>query len=133
MYEDIINMEYKKSAKHPHMSLYDRAAQFSPFAALTGHDAAIEETARLTDSKIELDECEKTLIDEKLQNVAYRLNFDPEISVTYFLKDMKKSGGAYFTHTGTVKRIDEIERLVVFVDKMQIPIDDILEIEILDK
>lgn len=91
------------------MSNYDRAAQFSPFAALTGYDDAVKETARLTDSKIELDEYELQELNEKLNKIQDNLREDAEVSITYFVTDKKKSGGSYKTISGIVKRIDEYE------------------------
>lgn len=126
-YDDIINLPHHQSATRPHMSNYDRAAQFSPFAALTRHDEAIRETARLTDRKIELDEYTKEDLNSKLQIIGD--NLGTEVAITYFQLDEKKSGGAYLTITGCVKRIDEYEQTVVFTDRTAIPIDQISEIE----
>lgn len=110
------------------MSNYDRAAQFSPFAALTGYDDAVKETARLTDSKIELDEYELQELNEKLNKIQDNLREDAEVSITYFVPDKKKSGGSYKTISGIVKRIDEYEQLILMKDGTKIPIGDILEI-----
>ena len=126
-YDDIINLEYPISGRHSRMSAHDRAAQFSPFAALTGHDEAIKETARLTDRKIEIDEYTKDDLNIKLQIIDD--NPGTEVTITYFQPDEKKSGGAYLTVTGCVKRIDEYEQTVVFMDRTAIPIDQISEIE----
>lgn len=126
-YDDIINLPHPTSANHPRMSLYDRAAQFSPFAALTGHDAAIKETARLTEQKIEKSEDMISLLNEKLQIVAD--NLETEVTITYFVPDERKSGGAYVSHTGTVRRIDDYEHTLVMTDKTVIPIEQISEIE----
>lgn len=128
-YEDIINLEHPTSLKHPRMSRLNRAAQFAPFAALTGHDAAIQETARLTSEKIELDESQLVILNEKLQTIQEQLLTDSEITFTYFVKDPKKVGGQYITKTGFLKRIDEIERIVILKDKTKIPIEDIVEID----
>ena len=125
-YDDIINLPHPTSAKHPRMSLADRAAIFSPFAALVGHGAAIEETARLTDQKIELTEEEKTLLDEKLRLL---LETDGVGAFTWFLPDGRKEGGAYVTTVGTVKKIDPLEGRVILTDRTAISIEDILEIE----
>jgi hypothetical protein len=111
------------------MSAIDRAAQFSPFAALTGYDAAVKETARLTDKKIELDESMKDALSDRLQIIADRVKEYPEIAITYFQPDMKKNGGAYVTATGTAKKIDEYERVVVMTDGTGIPIDEIISID----
>ena len=126
-YDDIINLPHPNSAKHPRMSMTDRAAQFSPFAALTGHGAAIEETARLTDRRIELTEEEKTVRDEKLRLL---LETGGEGMITYFLPDERKDGGAYVAKLGTIKKIDPLEGRVILTDRTAIPIKDILEIEI---
>ena len=126
-YDDIINLPHPNSAKHPRMSMIDRAAQFSPFAALTGHGAAIEETARRTDRRIELTEEEKTVLDEKLRLL---LETGGEGMITYFLPDERKDGGAYVAKLGTIKKIDPLEGRVILTDRTAIPIKDILEIEI---
>ncbi len=132
-YDDIINLPHHTSASRPHMSAHDRAAQFSPFAALTGYDSAIDETARLTDKRVELDEYSKAALNEKLcmiqEQMAEQMDEQPEVSITYFQPDNKKSGGAYITATGYVKKIDEYERTVVMRDVTKIPIEDILAIE----
>lgn len=128
-YADIFNMPHHVSTKRPQMSCIDRAAQFAPFAALTGHDEAIKETARLTDERIELDEGTKELLNEKLQMAIEFADTEPEITVTHFVADQKKSGGAYVDFTGVIKRIDEYERIVIFTDKTSIPIDNIYAIE----
>lgn len=127
-YNDIINLPHHQSTTHPHMSAYDRAAQFSPFAALTGYEDAVSETARLTDKKVELDEYSKAYLNERLNMIQVALDEHPEVSITYFLPDKKKSGGAYVTVTGSVKKIDEYEHIVVMLDATKIPIDDIAEI-----
>lgn len=127
-YDDILNLPHHRSKKHPHMPLIDRAAQFSPFAALTGHDAAIKETARLTDRKIELDEYEIAALDEKLQIIRTRLKYCPEITVTYFQPDERKAGGEYVTVTGNVKKIDEASKSLVMNDGERILIEDIIEL-----
>ncbi|HBR07880.1 MAG TPA: hypothetical protein DD735_03155 [Clostridiales bacterium] len=128
-YDDIIHLPHHVSATRPHMTAGDRAAQFSPFAALTGYDAAIKETARLTDKKLELDESMKDVLSRRLQIIADWMKKRPEISITYFQPDMKKSGGAYVTAIGTVKKIDEYERIVIMTDGTAIPIDEIISID----
>lgn len=127
-YDDIMNLPHHVSKRHPQMSALNRAAQFSPFAALTGHDAAIQETARLTDSFIELDENRKNQLDEQLRLVRENLDCRPEIEVTYFRPDEKKSGGAYVTLFGKLKKIDEYSRQVIFTDGKSIPIERIFSI-----
>ena len=129
MYEDIINLPHHVSKTRPQMSMLDRAAQFSPFAALTGYDAAIKETGRLTDEKIELGEEAKAALDRKQAYLMEMIGEQPEISITYFLPDARKSGGAYVTITGNLKRFDEYERLLILTDGRKIPMDDIADIE----
>lgn len=128
-YDDIINLPHHVSTRHPQMSLMNRAAQFSPFAALTGHDAAIQETARLTDSFAELDDDRKEQLDERLQLIRETLSQHPEIQITYFQPDLKKNGGAYVTIRGKVKKIDEQCRQVLFTDGTAIPMDNLFSIE----
>ncbi len=128
-YEDIINMEHPTSKKHSRMSLYARAAQFAPFAALTGHDAAVAEVARLTDKKIELNQEQIDMLNTKISYLNEHIKDEPEITVTYFIPDDKKAGGAYFTVNGQVRRFDEYEGTVILTDKKQIPLRDILTIE----
>jgi hypothetical protein len=127
-YDDIIDLPHHQSAKHPHMSMADRAAQFSSFAALTGHDAAIRETARLTDQKIELDEDEKAALDEKIRALIDRIGQHPEVGVTYFQPDEKKDGGAYVTVTGTLQKVDEFHRRLTLSDGTEINLDSIVDI-----
>ena len=128
VYDDIINLPHHVSDKHPHMPAIDRAAQFSPFAALTGFGAAITETGRLTDKRIELDEYEKATLNEKLSRIQAQLSSQVELTVIYFRPDKKKSGGTYVTFKGMVKKIDEHERVVVMENRTKIPIDDIVDI-----
>lgn len=128
-YDDIIDLPHPVSAAHPQMAMIDRAAQFSPFAALTGYDAAIQETARLTSEKIELDEDSRAALDTKQQLLLDRIGEHPEVTISYFLPDEKKSGGVYVTVTGNIKKIDAYARSMVMVDGTIIPLDDILEME----
>jgi hypothetical protein len=128
-YDDIISLPHHVSATRPHMAAIDRAAQFSPFAALTGYDSVIKETARLTGERVELDEYMKDILSHRLQIIAGRINENPEISITYFRPDEKKNGGTYVTVIGTAKKIDEFERVVVMTDGTRIPIDEIISIE----
>lgn len=127
-YEDIIHLPHHQSKTRPHMSIHDRAAQFSPFSALTGYEDAVKETARLTDQKIELSEETKSVLSAKLNLIQDSIEKRPEIAITYFQADEKKSGGEYVTEIGVVKRIDTYQRVVVMQNKMKIPIDDIVEI-----
>ena len=128
-YDEIINLPRHVSTTRSQMAIIDRAAQFSPFAALTGYDAAIKETARLTDDRIELDEYMKSDLNDRLQILANWIKEPLEIEITYFQPDTKKEGGAYVTASGTAKNIDEYERAVVMTDGRAIPIDEIISIE----
>ena len=128
-YADIIDLPHHQSETHPHMSMEDRAAQFSPFAALTGHSDAIKETARLTDRKIELSEDEKLKINEKLQIINSVAGSNTIFDFIYFIPDEMKKGGAYISYAGSVKRIDDIEGLVYLNDNTAIEINQILKIE----
>ena len=128
-YDDIINLPHPVSTKHPQMSLADRAAQFSPFAALTGHEAAIAETARLTDTRPVLDESRKMELNDKLQVILGHISLNPEIAVTYFIPDEKKAGGSYHQVLGIIKKYDEAGHTLIMENGSIIPIDDILELE----
>lgn len=128
-YDDIIHLPHHTSATHPPMPVADRAAQFSPFAALTGHEAAIKETARLTCERAELDEYAKAALDHKLRIVQARLAEQPEITVTCFQPDSQKTGGNYITVTGKVKKIDVYRHILFMTDGLRIPVEDIFEIE----
>lgn len=128
-YDDMIHLPHHISTKHPHMAVSDRAAQFSPFAALTGHDAAIKETARLTDERVAIDEYMKDVLNNKLRIILDRIKEHPQIAITYFQPDEKKNGGSYVTTSGTVKKINEYERIVFMTDDTEIPIDEISSID----
>ena len=128
-YDDIINLPHHVSATRPQMSMINRAAQFSPFAALTGYDAAIKETGRLTDCRIELSEDARADLDRKQRLLSDSLAEYPEVSVTYFIPDERKSGGAYITVTGSVKKLDDFQRIMVLTDGTIIPVDEIVELE----
>lgn len=125
-YDDIINLPHHRSDVHPHMSLYDRAAQFSPFSALTGHAAVLSETERLTDAMVELDESMKEELDMCLQRIQEKMNEHPHVSVIYFEPDDKKDGGAYVTIEGSVKSIDRYERAIVLEDGRRLDINRII-------
>lgn len=127
-YDDIINLPHPVSGHREHMSVLDRAAQFSPFAAVTGYDGAIKETARLTDQRIELDETAKTILDEKLRIVQDQLSRQQEIELVFFRPDERKTGGAYISMRGIVKKIDGYERAVVMQDGSRIIIEEIVDI-----
>lgn len=129
-YDDIIHLPHHVSKKRPQMPVADRAAQFSPFAALTGHSAAIQETARLTEEKIELDESTRRRLDEQMQILTQRIYLHPEAAITYFVPDEKKEGGAYVTVKNQVKKIDFYRRQIFMMDGKIIPVDDIAEIEL---
>ena len=144
-YADIIDLPHHVSKCHPQMPMEKRAAQFSPFAAMVGHDAAIRETARLTEEQLELSEDEKAVIDGKLQMIQAHIKEQPtgakqshhapapalahpcasEVTVTYFQPDEKKSGGAYVTVTGFAKKVDDVSKLLLLQDGKAIPIKDI--------
>ena len=128
-YRDIINLPHHQSKRRPSMSMIDRAAQFSPFAALTGHNDAIIETARLTDRKIELDEGTKSVLNEKIQMISDYLSEMPTVTFTHFEPDIKKDGGAYLKTTGTVKKIDDFNKEIYLTDGTIILIEHIYEIE----
>lgn len=128
-YDDIINLPHHESTKHPKMPALDRAAQFLPFAALSGHNAAVRETARLTDMKLELDESQKDKLNERLQIIKGQTTPKAEIMITYFVPDTKKNGGAYLTVTGFIRKIDESLHQVIMENGTLIPMDDIYEIE----
>ena len=128
-YDDMIYLPNPTPTCKPRMSLHDRAAQFSPFAALTGYEDAVEETARLTDTRLELSEDMKTILNEKMQMIVDNLDSEPIVTITYFVPDKKKSGGAYVDATGVVKEIDEYERCIVMTDKKKIPIEQVRAIE----
>lgn len=128
-YDDIIDLPHHVSTKHPHMAPIDRAAQFSPFAALTGHDEAIRETERLTEERAQLDENSKELLDARLQILREHLSERPEVTFTFFEPDAKKNGGSYVTATGKVKKIDAYEAKIFLDDGTGISIDEIVAIE----
>ena len=128
-YEDIINLPHHISPTRQQMPMSDRAAQFSPFAALTGYDAAIKETGRLTDTKIELDDEELHNLNLKFQLLVEFLEDAPEVAITYFKTDERKVGGAYLEATGIVKKLDDFERRITMQDGTKIPMDDVLSID----
>lgn len=125
-YDDILMLAHHCSKKHPRMSLLNRAAQFAPFAALTGHDAAVREAARQTDFFMELDESRKNQLDEQLRIIRENLDARPEIEVTYFRPDEKKNGGSYEVFSGRVKKIDEYSRQIFFGDGTALPVETII-------
>lgn len=128
-YDDIIELPHHVSQSRRRMSGLERAAQFSPFAALTGYDAAIVETARLTDTKAQLDDDRKEILNAKLLMLADMISEAPEVSITYFRPDERKEGGEYVTAQGRLKKIDEYTRSIVLTGGEAIAIDSVQEIE----
>ena len=128
-YDDLLNLPHHTSAVQPAMSMQNRAAQFAPFAALVGYDALIQETTRLTDQKAELDESVKAELNEKLRLLLELMPQQPEVTITYFLPDSRKAGGAYRTTSGIIRKFLRNENILVMMDGTQIPIGDIVGIE----
>lgn len=128
-YDEIMGLPHHVSRTRPQMPMSDRAAQFAPFAALTGYDSAIKETGRLTDEKIELDEEALTTLDMKYQFLMDALDDEPEVTITYFQPDERKAGGKYVSATGTVKKVDDFERRITMQNGTKIPMDDVLSID----
>ena len=128
-YDEIMELPHHVPKTRPQMPMSDRAAQFAPFAALTGYDSAIKETGRLTDEKIELDEEALTALDMKYQLLMDSFDDAPEVTITYFQPDKRKAGGKYITATSTVKKVDNFERRITMQDGTKIPMDDVLSID----
>ena len=128
-YDDIINLPHHTSKEHPQMSMYMRAAQFAPFAALTGHDSALQETARITDTQIELDEEAQKILDKKLSVIREHIKEQPQISLVYFVPDERKIGGSYLSYTGRLCQIDDLEQKLIMADGKEIHLPYILEID----
>lgn len=128
-YEDIVNLPPYISKRHPQPSMMDRAARFAPFAAITGYEEMVLEEARVTEERIDLDEGALSLLNEKLNMIQEFLDEEPEVTITYFEPDKKKSGGAYVSITGTIKRIDEYEHLVLMDDGKRIRMEEIYNIQ----
>ena len=128
-YDDILHLPHPTSARHPRMPIAERAAIFSPFAALTGHAGAIAETARLTDQKMELDEDTKAELDRRQAVLMEHIAEQPEVTVTWFQPDERKDGGAYFTTTGRLKKINEMNRVLILLDGTSIPLEDVADLE----
>ena len=128
-YDDIIDLPHYVSETHPPMSRADRAAQFSPFAALTGYDAAVRETARVTERRIELDEGVKAELNARLNCILEHLSENPQVSLTYFVPDEKKSGGAYRTVTGTVRKLDSFAKTLTLTDGTVVPMEEMVHVE----
>ena len=127
-YDDIIDLEHHKSKKHPPMSLYARSAQFAPFAALTGYEEAVTETARDVTKRIDIDEELKNILDSKIQILLEKIKNKPEIVFTYFIPDLTKDGGKYINVTGVIKKIDLFNQNIILEDKTEIPINEIIDI-----
>lgn len=127
-YSDIINLPHFESTKHKRMAIEARSAQFAPFAALTGYEDAIKETARLTDKRIEIDDSLKQILNNKLQYILNNIDLNPIITFTYFKKDNKKSGDKYIKKEGIIKKIDTIEGNIILKDKTKIKIEDLINI-----
>lgn len=128
-YDKIMGLPHHVSKTRPQMPMSDRAAQFAPFAALTGYDAAIKESGRLTDERIELDVEALSALDMKYQLLMEALDEAPEVTITYFQPDERKAGGKYVSAVGAVKKIDDFERRITMRDGTRIPTDDVLSID----
>lgn len=128
-YDDIIGLPHPTSQRHPRMPIRERAAIFSPFAALSGHGAAIAETARLTERRMELDEDTKTELDRRQAVLLAHVGEQPEVTVTWFQPDKKKDGGAYVTTTGRLKKLDTVQRVLVLLNGTSIPLEDVAGLE----
>ena len=128
-YEDIVNLPRPISKNHPQPTMSDRAARFAPFAAITDYEAMVLEEARETEERIVPDENALSLLNEKLNILQEFPDKIPEIKVTYFVPDKKKSGGAYVTVKGSVKKIDAYKKILIMCDEKKIPIEDISKIE----
>lgn len=132
-YDDILHLSHPISRRHPPMPLQDRAAQFMPFAALTGHEDAVRETARLTDSRVELDEGQREKLDQRLSLLLKSMyecpGLEPEITVIYFRPDEKKAGGAYVSVSGRVQKVDGYRRRILLKDGTALPMDEIVGME----
>ena len=128
-YDEIISLPHHVSKIRPQMPMSDRAAQFSPFAALTGYDSAIKETGRLTAEKIELDEESLNVLNMRYQMLMDALAEGPEVRITYFKPDERKAGGAYVTITGAVRKIDDFEQMIIMQDETRVPMSDVLSLE----
>lgn len=128
-YDDILHLSHPTSKTHPRMSREDRAAQFSPFAALTGYEDVVKETGRLTDQRMELTEEEKAVLDARLRMVLEWASTPPVVSITYFQPDTRKSGGSYLTTQGYIKKVEELKRVLVLEGGGEIPIDQIASID----
>jgi len=127
-YDDIINLPHHVSKRHPQMSMWNRAAQFAPFAAVVGHEAAIRETGRVTEDRIDIEETGYEELNRKLNGILSHLSEHPTVTIDYFLPDEHKAGGSYQQFTGQVKMVDEYEHVIVMMDGTKILLKNILEI-----
>lgn len=132
-YADIIHLPHHVSKKRPQMSMADRAAQFSPFAALTGYEDKIHETARRTSERLELAEDELAVLDAQIRHILAHLEEQPEVDILYFQPDATKEGGAYLHQRGHVKKLDTFSRQIKFTDGTILSLDDIYEITSIEK
>lgn len=132
-YDDIINLSRPQYHDLPPMSIHDRAAQFSPFAALVGYDAAVEETVRLTDSRREMEEDEINELNRQLSELNKRLSERPRIRVTYFIRDRKKEGGRYASKIGNARTIDQAENRIIFTDGESVPVKDMYSVVFIEE
>jgi hypothetical protein len=132
-YDNIINLSRPQYHDLPPMSIHDRAAQFSPFAALVGYDAAVEETARLTDSRREMEEDEINELNRQLSELNKRLSERPRIRVTYFIRDRKKEGGRYASKIGNARTIDQAENRIIFTDGESVPVKDMYSVVFIEE
>lgn len=128
-YFDIINLPHHVSRNHPQMPMEARAAQFAPFAALTGYDAVIHETARLTDKQVELEEYDNDRLNRIFSELMDSLEKHPMVTVSYFMPDEHKAGGAYMTVSGKLKKIDTYEQIMKMEDGTVIPIGSIMDLQ----
>ena len=130
-YSDIIDLPHHQSIYRPHMTVYNRAAQFAPFAALVGYDEMVQDTADilLLDKRIILSEDAKCLLDVQLQGIREKIDLNPEIKIVYFDEKVNKLGGGYALHSGKVKKIEEYPAMLVFLDGKKVLIEDIIQIE----
>ena len=128
-YDDIINLPNPTPTCRPRMSALDRAAQFAPFAALTGYEAVVAEAARLTDDRLELSEDMKIILNDKMQMIVDNIDKEPFVTIKYFVPDKRKAGGAYVEVSGIVKEIDEYERCIVMTDGIKIQIEQVRAID----
>lgn len=133
MYDDIIDLPHHVSKTHPQMSRHDRAAQFSPFAALTGYDDAVDEAARLTESRLVPDEEQAALLDRTMKKILDNIDIRPLIRVTYFIPDKRKSGGRYSEYSGHIRTFNEYDKILIFEDGKKIAVSDIYDLEFSQK